>query len=68
VATPGESEEAELVAKQQPINLGTIQGQAYQVVSGLEEGDRIVVTRILDLKDGTPITEESVTSEQNVKQ
>jgi multidrug efflux pump subunit AcrA (membrane-fusion protein) len=68
VATPGDSEKAELVAKQQPINLGTIQGQAYQVVSGVEEGDRIVVTRILDLKDGTPITEESVTSEQTIKQ
>lgn len=67
VATPGESEEAELVAKQQPINLGTIQGQAYQLISGLEEGDRIAVTRILDLKDGTPITEESVTSEQSAK-
>lgn len=68
VATPGDSEEAKLVAKQQPINLGAIQGQAYQVVSGLEEGDRIVVTRILDLKDGTPITEESVTSEQTIEQ
>ena len=64
VATPGDSEEAELVAKQQPVTLGTIQGQAYQVISGVEEGEQIVVTRILDLKDGTPITEESLTSEQ----
>ncbi len=64
VATPGESQEAKLVAKQQPVNLGTIQGQAYQVVSGVGKGDRIVVTRILDLKDGTPITEETFTSEQ----
>ena len=64
VATPGESTEAKLVAKQQPVNLGTIQGQAYQVISGVEEGDKIVITRILDLKDGTPISEESLTSEQ----
>ena len=64
VATPGESTDAKLVAKQQPVNLGTIQGQAYQVISGVEEGDRIVITRILDLKDGTPISEESLTSEQ----
>ena len=64
VATPGESTEAKLVAKQQPVNLGTIQGQAYQVISGVEEGDRIVITRILDLKDGTPISEDSLTSEQ----
>ena len=68
VATPGDSEEAELIAKQQPVNLGTIQGQAYQVVSGVEEGDKIVITRILDLKDGTPITEESLTSEQTQEQ
>ena len=64
VATPGDSEEAELIAKQQPVNLGTIQGQAYQVISGVEKGDKIVVTRILDLKDGTPITEATLTSEQ----
>ncbi len=64
VATPGDSAEAELVAKQQPVTLGTIQGQAYQVISGVEEGDKIVVTRILDLKDGTAISEESLTSEQ----
>ena len=70
VATPGDSEEDGLVAKQQPIELGTIQGQAYQLISGLEEGDRIAVNRILDLKDGTPITEEeeSLTSEQTVEQ
>ncbi|MDJ0648286.1 MAG: efflux RND transporter periplasmic adaptor subunit [Xenococcaceae cyanobacterium MO_188.B19] len=64
VATSGDSEEAKLVAKQQPVNLGTIQGQAYQVISGVEPGDKIVVTRILDLKDGTPITEATFTSEQ----
>ena len=68
VATPGDSEEAGLIAKQQPIDLGTIQGQAYQVISGLKEGDRIAVNRILDLKDGTPITEESVTSETIIEQ
>ena len=68
VATPGDSEEDKLVAKQQPIQLGTIQGQAYQVISGLKKGDRIAVNRILDLKDGTPITEYSVTSEQVTEQ
>ena len=60
VATPGDS--GELVVKQKPVDLGTIQGQAYQVVSGLQEGDRIAVSRILDLKDGTPITEAAVSS------
>ena len=64
VATSGDSDEAKLVAKQQPVNLGTIQGQAYQVISGVKPGDKIVVTRILDLRDGTPITEATLTSEQ----
>ena len=68
VATSGESGEAELVAKQQPVKLGTIQGQAFQVISGLKEGDRIAVSRILDLKDGTPITEATLTSEQPLEQ
>ena len=66
VATPGESDE--LVAKQKPVKLGTIQGQAYQVISGVKEGDRIAVNRILDLRDGRPITEATLTSEQPLEQ
>lgn len=61
VAEPGES--SGLVVKQRPIEVGSIQGQAYQVLSGVEAGQQIAVTRILDLRDGTPITEESVKSE-----
>ncbi len=68
VATPGESKEAELVVKQQPITVGPIQGQEFQVISGVQEGDRIAVSRILDLKDGTPITEAELTSEQTQEQ
>ena len=66
VATPGES--GELVVDQKPLELGTIQGQAYQVISGVDEGDRIAVSRILDLKHGTPITEADLTSEQTIEQ
>jgi RND family efflux transporter MFP subunit len=68
LATPGESEKGEtsLVAKQQPIQVGTIQGQAYQVISGVKPGDQIAVSRILDLKDQTPITEEKITSDQSI--
>ncbi len=70
VAEEGESEDGEprLVAKQKAITAGTIQGQAYQVVSGLKEGDRIALNRILDLSDGLPITEESLTSEKTSEQ
>jgi multidrug efflux pump subunit AcrA (membrane-fusion protein) len=44
-----------LIAEQQPIKLGSIQNQAYQVVSGLKQGDRIAVSNILSLRDGAPI-------------
>jgi RND family efflux transporter MFP subunit len=44
-----------LVAKQKPVELGKIQGQSYQVISGLESGDRLIVSGILNLADGTPI-------------
>jgi RND family efflux transporter MFP subunit len=67
VAKPGETSEEEktFVAEQTAIQVGDIQGQSFQVISGLEEGDKIAVNRILDLKDGTSITEESVKSEQS---
>ncbi|MGK7877347.1 MAG: efflux RND transporter periplasmic adaptor subunit [Xenococcaceae cyanobacterium] len=66
VAQEGESKDGEptLVAKQKPVKVGSIQGQAYQVISGIKAGDRVAVNRILDLKDGTPITEESLKSQQ----
>ncbi len=44
-----------LVVQQQPIKLGSIQNQSYQVVSGLKPGDRVAVSNILNLKDGTSI-------------
>lgn len=44
-----------LVARQTPVTLGAIQGQDYQVVSGLKPGDQVVVAGVLRLKDGLPI-------------
>lgn len=44
-----------LIASQQPIQLGRIQAQDYQVVSGLKEGDLIAVSNILSLRDGAAI-------------
>ena len=38
-----------------PVELGDIQGSSYQVISGLETGDRIAVSNILKLQDGAPI-------------
>ena len=55
-----------LVAVQKPVELGAIQGQSYQVVSGLKAGDRLITSGILNLADGTPINpeNESVTSQE----
>ena len=53
-----------LVAQQRPVELGAIQGQSYQVVSGLKPGDKLITSGILNLADGTPVNPEtdSVTS------
>ncbi|MDJ0692022.1 MAG: efflux RND transporter periplasmic adaptor subunit [Xenococcaceae cyanobacterium MO_188.B32] len=51
-----------LVAKQKPVVLGNIQGQSYQVISGVETGEQLVVSGILNLFDGVPIAAESLTS------
>jgi multidrug efflux pump subunit AcrA (membrane-fusion protein) len=47
------------VVRQQPVKLGAIQGQSYQVLDGVKPGDRIALTQLLNLKDGTPIQPES---------
>lgn len=62
VAESGEANSS-LVARQVPITIGTIQGQEYQVLSGVKPGDRIVTSRILDLRNNTPITEADITSQ-----
>ncbi|MGI0481657.1 efflux RND transporter periplasmic adaptor subunit [Geminocystis sp. CENA526] len=60
VAQKGDNEA--LTAKQIPITIGGIQGQEYQVLSGVNPGDRIVTSRILDLRNNTPISEAELTS------
>ena len=63
VAEEQESDgEVILVAKQRPVTLGNIQGQAYQVISGVKAGEKLVVSGILNLADGVPIAPESLTS------
>ncbi|MBL1210896.1 efflux RND transporter periplasmic adaptor subunit [Geminocystis sp. GBBB08] len=64
VAQSGDSDSS-LIAKQIPITVGRIQGQEFQVISGVRPGDRIVTSRILDLRDKTPITEAELTSSTN---
>jgi RND family efflux transporter MFP subunit len=52
--------ETSLVAKQKVVQLGAIQGQNYQVISGLEPGEELITTGILNLTDGVPVTTEQV--------
>ena len=56
-----------LVAKQKAVELGDIQGQSYQVISGLEPGDRLITSGILNLADGTSIDPESEAVSQEVE-
>ena len=56
--TASEAGETQLVARRLPVKLGPIQGQSYQVTSGLSAGDRVITNRLLDLQDGRPIAEE----------
>lgn len=44
-----------LVARQRPVKLGPIQGDAYTVLGGLEAGQRVVVSGTQRLIDGAPI-------------
>ncbi|NER78587.1 MAG: efflux RND transporter periplasmic adaptor subunit [Leptolyngbya sp. SIO1D8] len=52
------------VARLRLVELGGIQGNSYQVMSGLEPGETIVVAGILNLQDGTPILPESIDTDQ----
>jgi multidrug efflux pump subunit AcrA (membrane-fusion protein) len=46
-----------LLARQIPVKLGDIQGNSYQVLSGVKAGDRIVTSGIQNLADGVAIAE-----------
>ena len=61
VATENDSQDnnsqTSLIVQQKPVKLGKIQNQDYQVISGLEPGDRIAVSNVLILRDGVSIRE-----------
>ncbi len=49
----------DLIAKQKRIKLGNIRGNNYQVLEGLRQGERIIVSGILNLRDGATIVPDS---------
>ncbi|NEO27119.1 MAG: efflux RND transporter periplasmic adaptor subunit [Kamptonema sp. SIO4C4] len=59
-------EEPQTIARQTPVQLGDIQGNSYQVIEGIEEGDRIITSNILKLRDGVPIQPQE--NQQNAQQ
>ncbi|MEO0771465.1 MAG: HlyD family efflux transporter periplasmic adaptor subunit, partial [Cyanobacteria bacterium J06649_4] len=46
------------VAKLKSVTLGELQGNEYQVLEGLEAGDTIITSGLLNLRDGVPIMEQ----------
>lgn len=51
--------DGKMVARQKAIQIGPIQGNSYQVTDGLKAGEKIVVSGIQRLRDGSPINPES---------
>jgi RND family efflux transporter MFP subunit len=43
------------IARQRLVQLGDIEGNRYQVLSGLEPGEQVVTAGVLNLSDGAPI-------------
>ncbi|BAZ49126.1 hypothetical protein NIES4103_17370 [Nostoc sp. NIES-4103] len=50
---------SQLVARQKQVKLGNIRGNNYQVLEGLQPQDQIVISGLLNLRDGLPIVPES---------
>ena len=50
-----ESGETQEVVRLHSVELGNLQGTTYQVLDGLDAGDRVAVTNILKLRDGAPV-------------
>lgn len=53
-----QSAQSQFVAQQKPVELGSIEGNQYQVLKGLQPGERIIISSLLGLRDGAPIIPE----------
>ncbi|MGK7890856.1 MAG: efflux RND transporter periplasmic adaptor subunit [Leptolyngbyaceae cyanobacterium] len=71
VATPSSTDEAtgesQLIARQRLVTLGSIQGNDYQVLEGVEPGDSIVVSGILNLSNGMAIVPKEETQSEETQ-
>jgi RND family efflux transporter MFP subunit len=55
VAEPAKEGKGGFVAQQRPVELGRIEGNRYQVLKGLQAGDRVITTGLQLLTDGAPV-------------
>jgi len=53
--TKTENGQTRQVARQKPVKLGVTQGQNYQVISGINQADKLIVSGIQSLTDGAAI-------------
>lgn len=60
------NEDGQTVVRLTPVELGDIQGDSYQVIAGVEAGDRIAVSNILKLRDGVAVETNSATEPDSV--
>lgn len=56
-----------LIAQQKLVELGEIQGQSYPVISGVQSGDRLITSGILNLADGVAIDQSAANNQSPTK-
>ncbi len=52
-------EKPQFVVHQKPVKLGDVQSERYPILEGIKAGDRLAVSNLLKLRDGTPIQPQS---------
>jgi len=50
---------SQLIAKQKQVKLGNIKGNDYQVISGLQQDEKLIISGIQNLRDGLPVIPEN---------
>ncbi len=63
VAENGKSTDGkvQMQAKQKRVKLGSVRGNSYQVLDGLEAGEKLIVSGLLNLRNGIPIMPKQTT-------
>ena len=67
-APANESGNPQQIAEQRPVKLGSIEGNYYQVIDGLEPGETLITSGLLNLYDGAFIMPELANSSTDASQ